>query len=420
MAQTLFFYRALDADGNEKTGGIKASTELEAVVKLQAESLYVKKIDPLVDPRFRIRKKKKPKSHPFLAWSSKSQKVSSKTMMIFIRQMASLLDAGLPILRSLKLLQSQQDEGKFHDVLGDLCSSIQSGESFSDAAAHHPEIFNRLFVKMVKAGELGGVLNIVLNRLAEFTEKTQKIKGKVKSALMYPCIVLFIAITIVSGLLVFIVPKFEKIFFDMLGGRPLPFLTRMVIDTSNGLKDHFIVILGTLGIGYFIATELMKKPRVQRVVDKWIFWMPLFGELVRMSTMARFARTLSTLLSSGVPILQALNNARETAGNTVVADAIAKIYVCVKEGETIRQAMLTSEIFPIMVVGMVEVGEETGMLPEMLAKIAELYEEEVDTTVAGLTSLMEPIMIVLLALLIGTIVIALFLPLIGIMSGLQS
>jgi len=420
MAQILFSYRALDADGNERTGGISASTQLEAVKELQQKKLYVKKIDPLVDRRLRIPKQTKSHTHHPFAWAFKSEKVSAKTMMIFLRQMATLLDAGLPILRALKLLQSQQPEGKFYDVLENMSASIQSGETFSDAAAHYPEVFNRLFVKMVKAGELGGVMNVVLNRLAEYTEQTQKIKGKVKSAMMYPCVVLLISICIVSGLLVFIVPKFEKIFLDMLGGRPLPFLTRVIIDSSNGLKDNFVVILASLIIIYFSAITLLKDPRVKALVDKSLFWMPWFGELVRMSAMARFSRTLDTLLSSGVPILQALNNARETAGNMVLADAVAKIYVCIKEGETIRQAMLTTDVFPVMVVGMVEVGEETGKLPEMLGKIAELYEEEVDTTIAGLTSLMEPIMIVMLALLIGTIVIALFLPLIGIMSGLQS
>ena len=419
--QILYFYKALDAAGNEQSGSIKATTQLEGVQKLRAENLYVKKIEPLLDPRFGVAysKKSQAEAHPFTRLFQ-SKKVTSKTLMVFIRQLATLLDAGLPILRSLKLLQTQQQEGIFKEVLGELGAAIQSGETFSDAAAHHPQIFNRLFVKMVKAGELGGVLNVVLNRLAEFTEKSQKIKGKVKSAMMYPCIVLIIAISIVSGLLVFIVPKFEKIFFDMLGGKPLPFLTQMVIDSSNGLKNHFVAILASLGAMYFIARELLKKPEVHRVVDKWLYWMPLFGELVRMSSMARFSRTLATLLSSGVPILQALNNARETAGNMVIAEAIKVIHDSVKEGETIRQAMVATGVFPIMVVGMVEVGEETGMLPTMLMKIAELYEEEVDTTVAGLTSLMEPIMIVLLALLIGTIVIALFLPLIGIMSGLQS
>jgi len=421
MDQITFLYRAIDADGNEKSGGIKADSQLDGIKTLRENNLYVKKIEPLINPQMRAAQKKKQKkeAHPF-SWLISNRKVSAKTMMLFIKQLATLLDAGLPILRALQLLKEQQEEGMFRDVLGELCAGIQSGESLSDAAAHHPKIFNHLFVKMIKAGELGGVLNIVLNRLAEFSEKTQKIKGKVKSAMMYPCFVLSIALIIVAGLLVFIVPKFERIFFEMLDGRPLPFLTRMVVDSSNVLKNHFIVVLATLGIGYFASIALLKKPQVQRTVDKWIYWMPLFGSLVRMNSMARFSRTLSTLLISGVPVLQALNNTKETAGNTVIADAIGKIFVCVKEGETIRQAMLITKIFPIMVVGMVEVGEETGMLPEMLTKIAELYEEEVDTAVAGITSLMEPIMIVLLALLIGTIVIALFLPLIGIMSGLQS
>ena len=420
MHQILFSYMALDSSGEELRGTISATSKMEGIGKLQKQKLFVKEIEVLSDSRFetlKIKKKEK-MALPFASFF-KTKRVPAKVMMVFMRQLATLLDAGLPLLRSLTMLQNQQQEGMFKDVLGQVRDAIQSGETFSDALVHHPLVFNQLFVKMVKAGELGGVLEVVLDRLAEFTEKAQRVRGKVKSAMMYPCIVISIAIVIVSGLLVFIVPKFQQIFFDMLGGKPLPFLTRMVVDASNGLKNNFISIFLCLGALYAIGSHLMKKPRVIRFVDKCLYWMPLFGELTRMSSIARFARTLGTLISSGVPILQALNNAKDTAGSTVIADAIAVIYESVKQGETIRQAMDSTQIFPIMVVGMVDVGEETGMLSKMLLNVADLYDEEVDTSIAGLTSLVEPIMIVLLALLIGTIVIALFLPLVGIMSGMQ-
>jgi len=418
MQSTIFFYKAVDSFGVEHRGSIDAENRMDGIEKLRRKDLFVKEIEILSDPRFEVQQNTK-KEKISLNLNFKSKKVTAKTVMVFTRQMATLLDAGLPVLRSLTMLQEQQPDGTFKDVLGKLRESIQSGESLSTAVSQHPRIFNTNFVKMVKAGELGGVLDVVLNRLAEFGEKANQVRGKVKSAMMYPGIVMIIAITIVSALLVLIVPKFEKIFFDMLNGQPLPFLTQIVVSASDALKDHFLLILLSIGIIYFGTAALMKNPMVQRLVDRGLYWMPMFGDLVRMSAISHFSRTLGTLLSSGVPVLQALMNAKETAGNTVVADAIMMIHTNVKNGESIKQAMLASKVFPRMVVGMVEVGEETGNLSKMLIKIAELYDEEVDTSVSGLTTLMEPIMIVLLAFLIGTIVIALFLPLIGIMSGLQ-
>ena len=420
MQPILFSCWALDSLGVEVHVSIHAANKDEVVEKLRKLGLFPKKIEVLEDVRFGVPYKTKPRksSIPF-AELFKAKSVPSKTMMVFTRQLATLLDAGLPLLRSLTMLQDQQPEGLLRDVLGEVRDAIQSGESLSDTLTHHPLVFNRLFVKMVKAGELGGVLNIVLERLAEFMEKAQKLKGKVKSAMMYPGIVLFIAITIVTGLLIFIVPKFEKIFADMLPGQALPFLTRMVVDSSNAIKDHFLWLILFLGIAYPLILTLLKKPSVIRILDKWLYWMPLFGELVRMSAISQFSRTLGTLIVSGVPILQALTNAKETAGNTVVSEAITMIHNSLKEGESIQRAMTASGVFPIMVVGMVAVGEETGSLSKMLIKVADFYDEEVDTAVAGLTSLMEPIMIVLLAFLIGTIVIALFLPLIGLISGMQ-
>ncbi len=272
---------------------------------------------------------------------------------------------------------------------------------------------------MVKAGELGGVLELVLLRLAEFQEKAQKIKNKVVSAMFYPAIVLVIAILIMGFLLVFIVPKFQAIFDDMLGGKPLPALTTFVIATSNMVKGNILLIIVggvLLVIGYKVMSKTAKGGAI---IDSFKLKAPLFGDLTRKSAISRFSRTLGTLVTSGVPILQALNITRETAGNSVIATAIGKVHDSVKEGESIVQPLEASGVFPPMVISMIDVGEETGQLPEMLLKVAEVYDDEVDNAVAGLTSLLEPIMIVFLAIVVGTIVIALFLPLISIISGMQ-
>jgi type IV pilus assembly protein PilC len=272
---------------------------------------------------------------------------------------------------------------------------------------------------MVKAGELGGVMELVLIRLADFQEKAQKLKNKVVSAMYYPIIVLVIAIVIMAFLLVYIVPKFEQIFQDMLSGKPLPGLTQFVINTSKFVQEQWYLIIAAgvvVVVGYNL---LVRVPKGLAFVDAVKLRVPLFGDLIKKGAISRFSRTLGTLVTSGVPILQALNITRETAGNVVLAGAIQNVHDSVKEGESIVQPLEKSGVFPPMVVSMIDVGEETGQLPEMLLKVADVYDDEVDNTVAGLTSLLEPIMIVMLAVIVGTIVIALFLPLISIIQGLQ-
>ena len=345
--------------------------------------------------------------------------VKGKTLMIFTRQLATLIDAGLPLLRGLTVLAKQEPDPVLRKVIVNLAETVQGGGTFSESLAGHPRIFSKLYVNMVKAGELGGVLELVLLRLAEFQEKAQKIKNKVVSAMFYPIIVLLIAILIMGFLLVFIVPKFEAIFADMLGGKPLPALTQFVIGASTFVKSNILVIIGAI-IGITLLLKLVAKTRKGAfVLDNFKLRMPLFGNLTRKSSISRFSRTLGTLVTSGVPILQALNITRETAGNSVIANAITKVHDSVKEGESIVHPLEVSGVFPPMVISMIDVGEETGQLPEMLLKIAEVYDDEVDNAVAGLTSLLEPIMIVFLAVVVGTIVIALFLPLISIISGMQ-
>ncbi len=340
--------------------------------------------------------------------------------MIFTRQLATLIDSGLPLLRSLNVLAKQERDNVLKNTINKLADAVQSGSTFSEGLAQHPIIFNDLYVNMVRAGEVGGVLELVLARLAEFQEKAQKIKNKVVAAMVYPAIVMVLATAIMAFLLVFIVPKFESIFHDMLGDKPLPTVTLFVIGVSNSVKNHGLVWLGIL-IVFIAAFRFFARTRNGRLtIDRVKLRMPLFGDLLRKTAISRFTRTLGTLVTSGVPILQALNITRETAGNTVIARAINQVHDSVKEGESIVQPLEASGAFPPMVVSMIDVGEETGKLPDMLLKIAEVYDDEVDNSVAGLTSMLEPIMIVFLAVVVGTIVIALFLPLISIISGLQA
>ncbi len=341
--------------------------------------------------------------------------------MVFTRQLATLIDAGLPLLRGLNVLAKQERDVLLKNTINQVADSVQGGSTFSESLAQHPKIFNKLFVNMVKAGELGGVLELVLSRLAEFQEKAQKVKNKVKSAMIYPVIVLSLAMIIMAFLFVFIVPKFESIFHDMLGDKPLPAITQFVIGDQ---RLHATSLADSARRDRRVdrrATKLsLARPRGRAVIDRVELRAPLFGDLTRKSSISRFARTLGTLVTSGVPILQALNITRETAGNTVIANAISQVHDTVKEGESIVQPLEASGVFPPMVISMVDVGEETGQLPEMLLKIAEVYDDEVDNSVAGLTSMLEPIMIVLLAVIVGTIVIALFMPLISIIGGLQA
>lgn len=419
-----FTYVALDARGQQVTGVIEAASQNEAVGALRQAGYFPKSVD--VETKASKAKAAKSVSKSSGAPAAKSgfslfkrQTVKSKTLMIFTRQLATLIDAGLPLLRSLTVLAKQEKDLVLRSTITQLAESVQGGSTFSDSLSVHPKIFNKLYINMVKAGELGGVLELVLLRLAEFQEKAQKIKNKVVSAMFYPVIVLFIAIAILSFLLVFIVPKFQAIFADMLNGKPLPALTQFVIAASDLVKNNIIAIIAVIVVLVIAYKLIARTAKGLAAIDLVKLRAPLFGDLTRKSAISRFSRTLGTLVTSGVPILQALTITRETAGNVVVADAITKVHDAVKEGESIVAPLEASGVFPPMVISMIDVGEETGQLPEMLLKIAEVYDDEVDNAVQGLTSLLEPIMIVFLAVVVGTIVVALFLPLISIISGLQ-
>jgi type IV pilus assembly protein PilC len=407
-----FSYTAVDAKGKQATGVVEANDQNDAIAQIRQLGFYPQRLDEAKDTEKTTMGK--------LRIKKKNGRVKMRIVTVFTRQLATLIDAGLPLLRSLNTLSKQERNPVMRSTMADLAATVESGSTFSEALAQHPAIFNKLYVNMVKAGELGGVLEIVLTRLAEFQEKSQRIKSKVLAAMVYPIVVLCIAILILAFLLTFIVPKFQQIFADALPGKPLPAITQFVIDLSHLLTSQWYFVLGGIAllvIGYKVFSS---SPAGIVILDRIKLRMPVFGDLISKTSIARFSRTLGTLISSGVPILQALNITRETAGNYVVASAIGKIHDSVKEGESVVGPMEASGVFPPIVTSMVQVGEETGQLPDMLVKVADVYEVEVDNVVTGLTSILEPIMIVLLAVIVGTIVIALFLPMISIITGMSN
>jgi type IV pilus assembly protein PilC len=424
-------YVALDARGEESTGMLEASSTNEAIGQLRQGGYFPTSVyeEAKSSPDGKAGKEARrsaakmarttrPRGKTSIALFQR-KKIKPKVLMIFTRQLATLIDSGLPLLRSLNVLEKQERDSVLKNTINKVADGVQGGNTFSDALAVHPRIFNDLYVNMVKAGEAGGVLELVLTRLAEFQEKAAKIKNRVVAAMVYPLIVITMAVAIMGFLLVFIVPKFEAIFHDMLGNKPLPAITQFVIGASNLVKDHGLLLLGAV-VATVAAYRFIGRTRGGRfVIDRFKLSMPIFGDLNRKTAISRFSRTLGTLVTSGVPILQALNITRETAGNAAIADAISKIHDSVKEGESIVQPLEASRAFPPMVVSMIDVGEETGKLPDMLLKIADVYDDEVDNAVAALTSMLEPIMIVFLAVIVGTIVLALFTPLISIITGLN-
>lgn len=425
-----FTYTAMDAKGAEKKGTIDADSQSTAINKLRETGLFPTNVvdtdaksakgkkDGRAEGAIRRPGAPKPKGGFNLSALWGGGGVKAKQLCVFTRQLATLVDAGLPLLRGLSVLQRQERNPVLKNVLGELATSVESGSTFSEALFQHPKIFSKLYINMVKAGEVGGVLEVVLNRLSQFMEKAEKIKGKVKAAMFYPIAVLVIAVGILTFLMVKIVPQFELIFKEMLAGTELPGFTQFVLGISRAVKDHIIILMGA-GAAIAIAGNAFGRTKMGgRIIDRFLLHAPLVGDLVRKTTIARFTRTLGTLVSSGVPILQALTIVKDTSGNVVIADAVGKIHDSVKEGESIVQPLEASGVFPPMVVSMVDVGETTGALPDMLMKIADNYEEEVDNSVSAMVSLLEPIMIVFLAVVVGSIVIALFLPLIKIIQTL--
>ena len=422
-----FSYVAMDSKGKETKGTLEVANQNEAVGRLKEMGFFPTKVVEV--------EKGKPDAKAKGAASAKGGKgkkgggnlnikipglggrVKPKVLTTFTRQLATLVDAGLPLLRGLRVLEKQEVNPTLKDIIGQLGVSIEGGSTFSEGLAQHPKVFNKLFVNMVKAGEIGGVLEVCLARLSEFMEKAEKIKGKVIAAMFYPVAVMFVAVVILAVLMVWVVPKFKDIFKDMLPGESLPGFTRFVLGVSEVIKDHFILTFIGIVVFFVSLTAFIRTRFGRRVFDKFKLNMPVMGPVISKVAISRFARTLGTLVSSGVPILQALTIVKETSGNVVIGSAVQAVHESVKEGETITAPLEASGVFPPMVISMVDVGEQTGALPEMLMKIADNFDDEVDNAVAAMTSLLEPIMIVFLAVIVGSIVIALFLPLIKLMES---
>ena len=409
-----FKYIALDEEGRELSGVIESTSENRARKELAAQGFSVSRIAEVAaiasDKKATAAKAKKPLF---------GTGVKKENITVFSRQLSTLLKAGLPLLRALEVIGRQEKNPYFKAVVEQLADNVRTGNKFSDGLSQHPKIFDKLYVNMAKAGEAGGVLDVVLDRLSTFQEKALKTTNKVKSAMVYPIVIMGVAVAIVAILMIFVVPQFQKIFTDMLKGNArMPALTQMIIDISDFMKENYI-LTGLIIVGVILFVKIFFKTKIGiRVWDTAALKLPKIGDLVMKSTVARFTRTFGTLLASGVPILEALTITRGTIKNSLISDALSRVHDRVRDGENLSTPLDQQNIFPTMVTSMVEVGEETGQLPEMLNRIADNYDDEVDNSVGAITSIIEPIMIVFLAVVVGTIVIALFLPIIQIIQNL--
>ena len=419
-----FRYVAMDAKGRELEGAVEAENESRAISLVREKGLFptsvaevgAKKPDkgtaPAGAPASAARTSSQGLQREIKMPSFLVRRVKLKNLVVFTRQLATLVDAGLPLLRGLHILQRQEKLPALRTAIAGMAESVESGSTFAEALGQHPKVFSHFFVNMVKAGEASGALQAVLTRLAEFMEKAQRIRTKVRGAMVYPVVVLFVAIAILSVLIVFVIPKFQSIFEDLLKGQPVPGLTQAVLNVSNAVTHRGGYVLAAI-VALVIVIRMLAATRAGRyALDVARLRSPIFGQLVRKAAIANFSRTLGTLLTGGVPILQALNIVREITGNAVLSKAVQQVHDSVKEGETMVTPLEASGVFPNMVVSMIQVGEETGALPEMLMKVAETYDDEVDAAVDALTAMIEPVMVIILAVIVGTIVISMFLPLV--------
>ena len=407
-------YEAMDHTGREVKDSIDAATQEEAQQLIRQKGFFVTKI---AEKAKKTRKAAAKRGGRRKKKTFTIGKISTKQLCTFTRQLSTLQDAGLPILRSLKILEGQCKPGVLKNALGDVVEDIESGQTLSEAFSKHPKAFDRLYCNMIKAGEAGGALEAILQRLADFKEKSQSLKRKIKGAMVYPIVVILVACTIVGFILYYIIPKFEAIFKDF--GVPLPRMTIMLIESSHFLIKYFYVVFLTPFLIWIFIKLLYRNKTGAYVCDRILLMIPVMGTIAEKSTVARTMRTLGTLVQSGVPILESLNIVKETASNAVFERAFTRIYESIREGETIAQPLREARIVDDIVVNMIDVGEETGELDTMLNKIADNYDEEVEVAVESLVSLLEPIMIIILGGIVGFIVIALFLPLITLITKLS-
>ncbi len=416
-----FMYEAMDNKGMEVKDTIEAATEQEAQSKIRERGFYVTKISE------KGRTKKKKDTSPAKDGKKKPNArkkgtftiggVGAKQLCTFTRQLSTLQDAGLPILRSLRILEVQAKPGALKNSLMGVIEDIESGSTLSEAMGKQPKAFDNLYVNMVRAGEAGGALEVILQRLAEFKERQQSLKRKVQGAMIYPAAVITVATLIVGFIMYWIIPKFKKIFDDF--GTKLPMMTEVLIGTSSAVVNYWY--LGpVIPISIWLLIKIIKKNKTGAFVIDWIsLRIPMLGLILKKSIIARTCRTLGTLVASGVPILEALSITRDTAGNAVFVKAFEHVNAAIREGESMAVPLRETKIYDEIVVNMVDVGEETGALDNMLYKVADVYDEEVGVLVEGLINMLEPLMVVVLGLIVGFIVIALFMPLIQLLNDLS-
>ncbi len=410
-----FAYEAMNQAGQEVKDEIDAASSEDALAKIRNLGYFPTRIREKGGARGATAARKK-KGTGFSIGRVKNKQITQIT-----RQLSTLQDAGLPILRSLTILQDQQKPGLLKNVLRAVAEDIEGGTTLSEACAKHPKAFNRLYVNMVAAGETGGVLDTILARLADFMEKAEKLKSKIIGAMIYPAVIIGFALTIVTGIMIVVIPKFKTIFVDF--DVELPGVTLVLMGVSDwfvsGMPPGWMVVVFGPFIGFALFKLIRSSQGGRYVIDFVAMKIPVLGTLVQKSSVSRFTRTLGTLIAAGVPILEAINITKETAGNEIYSRALAKVHDAIREGESFAAPLRTANVVDGLVVNMIDVGEETGELDKMLLKIADNYEDEMDTAVAALVSLLEPVMVVCLGTLVGFIVIALFMPLVSLIGSVS-
>ena len=420
----VFQFTAMNSSGQEVKDEVEANTNEEAIAKIRAKGYFPTKVKEKAAKKQKAGKKgaaavaelgplTPKRKMPFTIGG-----VKQKSLVAFTRQLSTLQDAGLPILRSLQILEQQQKPGLMKAIVGGVADEVEGGGSLSEAMAKYPKAFDKLYVNMINAGEAGGVLDIILNRLADFMEKASKLKKKVIGAMIYPIVVVTIAVAIVTGIMIFVIPKFAQIFHDF--GLKLPWVTQSLVDFASWVGPGFgwIWICASPFIFIIIWRLIRLSEGGKYFEDLLMIKIPILGGIVSKSSIARFTRTLGTLISAGVPILDAINITKETSGNEVYARALTKVHDAIREGESMADPLRAAKVVDTIVVNMVDVGEETGDLDKMLMKIADNYDSDVDVAVSSLISILEPVMVVVLGVIVGYIVIALFLPMVALISGI--
>jgi len=410
-----FTFEAVDGKGNKVKKDVDASDRDDAMAKIKGMGLFPTK----------VKEKEAAAGGGAVAAAPGAKKrgkvlaiggVSMRQLTTFTQQLATLQDAGLPIVRSIRILEGQLKPSLLKNTLMDVAEDVESGATLSEAMGKHPRAFDRLYVGMIKAGEAGGVLDTILDRLSHFMEKSLRLRKKVIGALIYPVVVTVVAVGILAGIMNFVIPAFQKMFKEV--GVSLPIMTEILLAVSDVVQNYWYLLPGIPIVIILVWKGISSTPKGKYMLDKLLLYMPVFGTIIHKSTISRFARTLGTLIASGVPILESLSITREATGNDVVAKAIDDVHTSIREGESIAKPLQESGVFDDMLVNMIDIGEETGELDKMLVKIADNYDDDVDVAVESLTSIIEPILIVGMGGAVGFIVIALFLPLIELIQKL--